>query len=276
MMQDLKTSILNANWIRRGILALSLAASCTVSAHADRSNERAAVALATAKAVVARYEHVNDVERLARAEATIERAWDDLSYYHGSDPTISPSLAIIRARAATKNGGKTRIIEAWDTALRLQPATMQPRQWLSLNVAAAHATASVGEAILSSRYFAAARNFAFLADREAFALQLRLRIQELVALGGQLPWRNMRDKILDMRRFSEGFTIWNNPRLEALLSEAELRIQYEPESDAKRLELSNLKAQILLAEKGMSEGVRPRYIDRIRSFYYSIEDRYAL
>lgn len=275
-MQGICATNQNVRRLTRYVFALLAMSVTTVSGHADQAGERAAVALATAKAVVARYEYVNDVERLARAEATIERAWDDLAYYHGSDPSISPSLAVIRARAATKNGGKKRVVEAWDTALRLQPATMQPRQWLSLNVAAAHATASVGEAILSSRYFAAARNFAFIADRDAFALQLRLRIQELVAIGGQLPWRNMRDKILDMRRFSKGFTIWNNPRLEALLSEAELRIQYEPETDEKRLELSNLKAKILLAEKGMSESVRPQYIDRIRAFYYAVEDLYAL
>lgn len=260
----------------RSIGVVLLAAAFSFPSFANAKEKRAAAALARAQNIVAQFQTTNDLDILSRSESAIEYAWDDLAYYHRNGTSITPALALIRAKATSKSKSRARIVEAWNTALRLQPENTPSAKWLSMNVAAGHATASVGETKLSSRYFAAARNYAFRLDRDSIALQLRLRIQELTVNGGKLPWRQMNDKILDMRRYSEGFTIWNEPRLEALLSEGELRIAHEPETDEKRLQLSNIKAHVKLAEKGLSENMRPRYINRIRAFYYALEDGYAL
>ena len=122
----------------------------------------------------------------------------------------------------------------------------------------------------------AARTYAFAQDRDTKMLQLQLRIQELRALGGQMEWRPLRDSLLDMRTFSEGFSMWTIPRLDALVSEAELRFELQPEGDEKRTELSDLKSKIELMMKGMGNRLTPQFVNRVRSFYYTIEDAYNL
>ncbi len=243
--------------------------------HADQQ-ERATAAFKYATAIVKQYGNTNDEQTLFNADRIIERAWLDLRYYYGTESELARDLALIRARSATSRADKRRVTKAWQTALRLQPRNLPRARRLALNIQAANATARVGDVRASSQYFAAARTYAFSPDRSTKILQLELRIQELRALGGQMEWRRLRDNLLDMRLFSEGFSLWTIPRLNALVSEAELRLTLQPEGEEKRNALSDLKTKIQLMMKGMGQLLTPTYVNRVRDFYYAIEDGYDL
>lgn len=70
--------------------------------------------------------------------------------------------------------------------------------------------------------------------------------------------------------------MWTLPRLDALLSETEIRVLYEPEVDEKRVNLADLQSKIELMMKGMGHTLSPTYVDRVRELYYSLEDKYKL
>lgn len=238
--------------------------------------ERATAAFKYASAVVKQYNNTNDEQTLFNADRIIERAWLDLKYYYGIESELARDLALIRAKSATSRADKRRVTRAWQIALKLQPGNLPIARRLTLNIQAANATARVGDVTASSQYFAAARTYAFSPDRSTKVLQLNLRIQELRALGEQMEWRRLRDNLLDMRLFSEGFSLWTIPRLEALVSEAELRLALQPEGEEKRNALSDLKTKIQLMMKGMGQLLAPTYVNRVRNFYYAIEDGYDL
>ncbi|WP_262695131.1 hypothetical protein [Kordiimonas aquimaris] len=244
-------------------------------AHADRQKQ-AQKAFTDAQYIVTHYRDTLDNEKLFEADRLIESAWRDLKHFYGTTTALSSDLALIRARSASSRKDKARVTEAWQTALSLQPANLPAARRLSLNIAAANATGTAGDVQSSTRYFAAARTYAFSRDKDAKELQLRLRLQELKLVGASFPWRKLNDNLLDMRNFSEGFAMWTLPRLDALLGEAELRLSLEPEKDHKRNNLADLKAKIILLTKGMEGNIPPNYIERVRNFYYAIEDYYDL
>lgn len=244
-------------------------------AQADRQKE-AQKAFNNAQYVITQYRDTHDDKKLFKADRLIEKVWRDLKHYYGTTTELSPDLALIRARSASSRKDKERVTEAWETALSLQPADLPLARRLSLNIAAANATGSSGDVQSSTQYFAAARTYAFSRDKNAKELQLRLRLQELKLVGASFPWRRLNDSLLDMRNFSEGFAMWTLPRLEALLGEAELRLSLEPEAENKRINLAELKAKIILLTKGMDGNIPPQYIERVRNFYYAIEDNYDL
>lgn len=242
---------------------------------ADRQ-ERAQKAFLQAQAVVAEYRNTIDEKTLFEADRVIESSWRNLMYYYGTSTALSPDLALIRARSASSRRDRGRVSDAWETALKLQPTTLSPTTRLTLNIAAATATGIAGDVQASTRYFAAARTYAFAHDKRAKEIQLELRIQELKLIGAELSWRKLNDSLHDMRNFSEGFAMWTLPRLDALLGEAELRLALEPEVDGKRQNLADLKAKIVLLTKGMEGNIPPEYIERVRNYYYAIEDYYDL
>lgn len=237
---------------------------------------RADAALQHASRVTIAYRQVNNSKKLFEADRIVEKAFRDLVYYYGVKSDLARDLALIRAKTASSRQDKSRVAEAWGLALELQPTDLTNDKRLALNLLAAEATAVVGEVNLSSQYFAAARSYAFANDRHAKILQLQLRIQELRSLGQQLPWRRLRDSLIDMQHFSEGFAMWTMPRLDALVSEAEIRLSYQPEIEAKRKSLAGLKSKIELMTKGMGNTIMPAQIDRVRELYYALEDRYQL
>ncbi len=242
---------------------------------ADRQ-ERAFAALQYATQITKQYAGTSDVEKLFDGDRAIEKAFSDLVHYYGTSNVVARDLALIRAKSATSRKDKSRVAEAWQLALKLQPINLPASRRLTLNIAAANATAKVGDYRASTQYFAAARTYAFSKDRDTKSLQLRLRIQELRSLGQQMTWRHLRDNLMDMRRFSEGFSMWTLPRLDALLSETEIRVLYEPEVDEKRVNLADLQSKIELMMKGMGHTLSPTYVDRVRELYYSLEDKYKL
>ncbi len=238
--------------------------------------ERAFAALQYAAHITKQYADTSDTKKLFDGDRVIERAFSDLVYYYGTDNVLARDLALIRAKSATSRKDKSRVTEAWQLALELQPVNLPASRRLTLNIAAANATARVGDYRASTQYFAAARTYAFSKDRDTKSLQLRLRIQELRSLGQQMTWRRLRDNLLDMRRYSEGFSMWTVPRLDALLSETEIRVLYEPEVDEKRVNLADLRSKIDLMMKGMGHTLSPVYVNRVRELYYSLEDNYQL
>ncbi len=259
------------------VMAVFLGASLTIapSALADRQ-EQATAAYNYAQAVIKQYRSTNDDQTLFNADRIIERAWRELTFFYGLDNELARDLSLIRAKSATSRRDKSRVTGAWQTVLKLQPKNLPQARRMALNIQAANATARVGDIRSSRQYFAAARTYAFSPDRDTKQLQLQLRIQELKALGAQMEWRRLRDNLLDMRIFSEGFSLWTIPRLEALVSEAEIRYSLEPESEEKRSNLRDLKTKIELMMKGMGHILTPRYVNRVRDFYYAIEDSYDL
>jgi len=250
-----------------------LCSSLTVSA--DRQ-DRAEAAFQYASRITNAYQQINDNKKLFNADRSVETAFRELVYYYGTNNDLARDLALIRAKTATSRKDKSRVASAWNLALELQPSDLAEEKRLTLNIMAANATASVGDVKASTQYFAAARSYAFAKDRDARALQLQLRIQELRSLGQQITWRRLRDNLSDMRHFSEGFAMWTIPRLDALVSEAEIRFLYQPETQEKRTDLADLKSKIELMVKGMGHSLMPAHIDRVRTLYYSLEDNYQL
>lgn len=247
----------------------------SISVSADRQ-ERAATALEYASYITKQYGDTSDSKKLFDADRIIEKAFSDLVHFHGTNNDLARDLALIRAKSATSRNDKSRVAEAWQLALNLQPNNLSTSRRLTLNIQAANATAKIGDIRASTQYFAAARTYAFSKDRNTKALQLQLRIQELRSLGQQMTWRRLRDNLLDMRRFSEGFSMWSLPRLDALISETELRVLYEPEIEEKRVNLADLRSKIELMMKGMGHTLSPPNVDRVRTLYYALEDNYNL
>ena len=245
------------------------------SVMADRQ-ERAAAALEYASRITLEYGSSNDNKKLFNADRIIEKAFTDLIYYHGSGNDLARDLALIRAKSATSRNDKSRVAQAWQLALQLQPTNLPAARRLSLNIQAANATAKIGDLRASTQYFSAARTYAFSKDRDTKSLQLQLRLQELRVLGQQMDWRRLRDNLLDMRRFSEGFSMWTLPRLDALISETEIRILYQPEHNEKRIDLADLRSKIELMIKGMGNALQPSQVNRVRNLYYTLEDNYQL
>lgn len=246
-----------------------------VPANADRV-ERGKEAYRYAEQVIETYGGTSDPAALARGDGNIERAWRELTFYYGMDNALAANLALIRARAATSRRDKRRVAKAWQTALELQPRDLPRTRRLALTIQAANATGAIGDVEASSRHFAAARSYAFDPNKRDKLLELQLRMRELRLLGGEMEWRRLRDNLLDLRKFSEGFNMWSMARLDALLGEAEIRLMYEPEIEEKRTDLADLKAKIELAMKGLEGTVPSTYVDRVRTFYYTVEDNYDL
>lgn len=246
------------------------------AAHADRKEREAAAAANRARAVLTQFKNTSDEETLFNADRVIERAWREFIHFYGMENSLGRDLALLRARSASTRKESGRVAKAWETAIKLQPANLPIERRMTLSIQAANATAASGELSQARQYFSAARTYAFAQDRDTKMLQLQLRIQELKVLGPQMDWRPLRDSLLDMRIFSEGFSMWTVPRLDALVSEAELRIDLQPESDEKRADLGELKSKIELMMKGMSNVLTPEFVNRVRSFYYTIEDNYEL
>lgn len=263
--------------MRFGLIAMLLLTGLLVGgpASADRV-ERAKEAYRYAAQVVETFKGSNDLAAIGAADRNIERAWRELTYYYGLDNALVGDLALIRARAATVRRDKGRIAEAWQAALELQPRNMPRNRRLALTIQAANATGEIGDVEAASRHFSAARTYAFDPNKRDKLLELQLRLREMRLLGGEMEWRRLRDNLLDLRRFSEGFNMWSVARLDALLGEAEIRLMYEPEIEEKRNDLADLKAKIVLVMKGLEDSVPPTYVDRVRTFYYTIEDNYDL
>ena len=257
------------------IICLMMSCAAFAPVHADRQ-ERAQKAFKNAQCIVAQYGNTLDEKELFEADRLIESTWRDLVYYYGTKTVISPQLALIRARSASSRNDSSRVAGAWKMALGLQPLDLPVATRLTLNIAAANATGKAGNIQAATRYFAAARTYAFSQDKEAKVLQLRLRLQELKLIGAEFSWRKLNDSLHDMRNFSEGFAMWTLPRLDALLGEAELRLSLQPEHAEKRENLADLKAKIILLTKGMDGNLPADYVERVRNFYYTIEDNYAL
>lgn len=255
------------------VFAAMLVLACGAQAATDE--ERAALAWQNAEAVVAEFAYVQDEEILRKRYRDIEKVWQDVTRYHQDVSVFVPQFSLIRARAAAAAHDKRRVVGLWQEAIAANQA-IAPASVMGLNVEAAHAAASVGEYEVSAQYFAAARAYAFIRGDQQEITRLQLRVQELQVLGSSMNWRDLNDALFDLRDYSQTFPMWTLPRLEALLSEAEIRLNVQPETEEKRAELSELKAQIILMQKGISRDLPATFTSRIRTFFYALEDNYNL
>lgn len=261
--------------IRQITLIIAAALMLSGVSYAADDEERAAIAWQNAEAVVAEFAYVQDEETLRRRYRDIERVWQDLNRYHQDVAVFTPQFSLIRARAASAAHDKGRAVSLWQEAISANQA-VGPAMIMSLNIEAAHGVAAVGAYDMSAQFFAAARAYAFIRGEQQESTRLQIRVQELQVLGANMNWRDLNDALLDLRDYSATFPMWTLPRLEALLSEAEIRLNVEPESKEKRAELSELKAQIVLMQKGINRDLPATFISRIRSLFYALEDNYQL
>ena len=262
--------------IRLTALAIAVSVIFSVHAFAATDEEKAEIALHNAEAVVAEFAYVQDERVLKDRYRDIDRVWQELTRYHEDVSALRPQFSLILARAATAAHDRRRVVPLWAEAITLNAAQM-PGGLMGLNIEAAHAAASVGEYEQAAQFFAAARAYAFTRGDQQDATRLQLRVQELQVLGAHMQWRDLNDALLDLREYSQSFPMWTLPRLEAILSEAEVRLEVQPEGREKRAELSELKAQIILMQKGMGRDYLPAsFIGRIRTLFYALEDNYKL
>lgn len=261
--------------IRRISLTLIAMFLLTAQSNGASDEERAAEALQSAQAMVAEFANERDEETLERLDSSIERIWQQLLKYHGVGNVLVPQLALLRARSASAKRDRYRVVPAWQQAIQSN-SSVSPAYVLGLNIEAAHAAAAVGENEESARFFAAARAYAFVRGGQSESARLHMRVTELRVLGGSMPWRDLKDALTDLRDFSATFPMWTLPRLEALLSEGEIRLDNQPEGKDKRSALSTLKAEILLMQKGMNLNLPASFTSRIRALFYALEDNYDL
>ncbi|TNE65878.1 MAG: hypothetical protein EP335_04760 [Alphaproteobacteria bacterium] len=262
--------------VRNSVIALFLGVSLAAGANAATDEERAAQALLNASSVVLELQHQSAPEVLAEKDGMIEKVWRDLIQYYGPTHELAPKLSLLRARAATARHDKRRSIEAWKTTMGFLSTQSQPNELLPLYLEAAAAVAAAGDSETAGQYYAAARAYSFVRGDGANVSRLQIRAQELKTIGGDMSWRELRDSLADLREFSEGFPMWTVPRLEALVAEAEIRLDFEPDDKEKREALSKLKADIVLMQKGMNGAAPPGYKERVRTLFYALEDRFKL
>lgn len=217
-----------------------------------------------------------NVKQLKKLEPAVDKAWHDFNQYQEKRHALKDDLALVRARTYTAGGNVEKIVPAWKDAIGNLPLSTETARRVSLYLEAAGAAAYVKDYKTSEQFFAAARIMAISGGENDDKRQLYMRLNELKTIGPGMEWRPLRDSLSDMRKYSEIFSLWSIPRLDALLGEAELRVSLQPAAPEKREDLSQLKAKIMLAEKGMGANIPPHQLSRVRSLYYVLEDHWKL
>lgn len=266
--------------LRHAIASVLLAYFCfsglmqPVAAKSDE--EKKAEIFQAAIQYVTQYGDVRDTNALAKAYPGIEKTWQAFRPLVAADNGMVTQFAFMRARAATAAGAKGRVVEAWRTALKYKKPGTTPQELIGINIEAAHAAASVDDYETAKQFFAAARAYSFVRGEDSGNARLHMRIRELSVIGGSMPWRDLNDALTDLKKFSETFPMWTLPRLEAIVAETEIRLRFQPEGEDKRLDLSRLKAEIVLIVDGLDENLPAGYLTRVRRVYYALEDGYQL
>lgn len=261
--------------VTRIFAAVLIAGLLPAAVSAKTDEEKKAEVGVEAITIIEKLRLVREPDTLAAAYPVIEKNWQRfIPLYGDTNPNVA-EYSLIRARAAAAAKSRKTVVEAWHTALRYLKADT-PQNRLNLNIEAAQAAADIGDFASAEQFFAAARSFAFVRGDDSQRARLFMRIRELSVLGGSMTWRNLKDALYDMRKFSETFPMWTVQRLEAAVAEAELRLRFQPHSRDKRLDLSKLKAEIELIMQGMDGIVPGNYIARVRALNYALEDYYKL
>ncbi|MBV1900732.1 MAG: hypothetical protein KUG56_03565, partial [Kordiimonadaceae bacterium] len=204
-------------------------------------------------------------EDLRKAEGKVEDTWNDLVKYMGVSHPLAKRLSLIRARTLTAAGRDKKIVSAWKDALRRLPKKLPRSRRINLYTEAANAAAVAGDFRAAESFYGVARSLAVMRSRNKEKAQLYMRLHELRSTGVGMEWRPLRDALSDLRKASEHFALWSIPRVDALLGEAEIRVAYQPNMKEKRTDLGELKAQLILAQKGMEEGMPEKQLKRMRS-----------
>jgi len=261
----------------KNFIVMAILFNATVAISAATPEEEKAEALANANALVSQYSGISDPATLQRLDSQIERAWGRFTNFYGTNSQLATNFALLRARSATAAKRKKAVAKSWRMAIKLLPVNTTGTKRLNYFTQAANASVAVKDYRAAEQFFAAARNFAVSRGDSADKARLYLRLQELKTAGEGMEWRRLNDSLLDMRKYSEIFTMWSIPRLDALLGEAEIRLRIQPNRDTEKREmLGDLKAQILLIQKGMNGAVPPTYVERIRTLFYALEDHFDL
>jgi len=249
----------------------------TVGVNADNTLKKSAAALQQASFVLTNYaEGKVGYGELQKASTNIEATWDSFVQYQGVDHPLAQDLSLIHARSVTAAKKKEKIVSAWQIALNKLPFATKSGRKVSLYLEAANAATFAENYKVAENYFSLARSLAVMRSENADKAQLYMRLHELKATGSAMQWRPLRDALSDLRKYSESFALWSLPRLEALLGEAELRVQLQPNEEKKRTDLAELKAQLVLSEKGLGGGIPGKQLTRLRSLYYVLEDHWQL
>ena len=261
----------------RLIAIIAMLGGATMAVTAATPEEKKAAVLNEAQALVSRYGNERDPVQLQQLDNYIERTWNNFVVLYGTKSKLASDFAMLRARSASAAVRKNGVSEAWKQAIKLLSVKTPGSRRLSFYTQAANASSAAKEYRAAEQFFAAARVFAVTRGENTDKARLYLRLQELKTTAEGMEWRRLNDSLLDMRLFSEGFVSWSIPRLDALLGEAEIRLAMQPESDSEKREmLGDLKAKIILVQKGMEGAVPPSHLDRIRTLFYALEDHYKL
>lgn len=260
------------------LLALALT-STSVSAASDEEKlqEKKREVLALSRHLVDQYSGLRDPQLLKRLYYQTDKNWQDYTGLYRTNNDLARDLALLRARAATAARSKRTVAETWQTAIKLLPISTKSYRKLGMYAEAANAASAVGDYRAAEQFYAAARLYANMGDKNKETTQLYLRIQELKNTGEGMDWRRLHDRLLDMRKFSETFAIWSLPRLDALLAESEIRMALQPNGDdEKKAVLGDLKAKIELAQKGLDSSIPTMHLERVRTLYYALEDSFGM
>ncbi|WP_374763900.1 hypothetical protein [Yunchengibacter salinarum] len=202
--------------------------------------------------------------------------------YFDDDSPMAGRLLLLSARAsATSKRDPAETAALWKRAIpRLFPE-LDRQERLALLMQAAIATDHVGASAAANGYFERARALArhIGGDEAGVEAELRVLAGRLMAEGGRMEWRALRDALRDMRKLVEGKPLWTPLSVTADLHEIAIRMRHQPESREKRLMLSRLQQEIIMALKvyhRRGETLPGDLETRRRQIFYELADRYDL
>lgn len=256
---------------------ISIVAGSMSSIAVENDLKKSAATLHQVAFVMANYSRGNATRAdLRKAEGKVEQTWEDFVKYLGATHPLAKQLSLVRARTLTAAGRKKKIVPAWKGALQRLPISLAKARRVNLYTEAANAAAMAGDFNAAESFYGVARSLAVMGSKNKEKAQLYMRLHELKATGVGMQWRPLRDALSDLRKVSEHFVLWSVPRVDAILGEAEIRVALQPNRKEKRTDLGELKAQLILAQKGMDNGMPAQQLKRMRSLFYVLEDHWHL
>lgn len=140
----------------------------------------------------------------------------------------------------------------------------------------AHDAEKKGEIAASLQFLSRALGYvADLGPRSNSAL-LEVKYQELKLQTPALEWRRVEHRLSDLSRLVDGYPLWDSLQLERALSEAELRLSYQPQNAEMYETMGLLKEEMRLITEIMGERFTPDLRVRYREFLYVLEDKLGL
>ncbi len=220
-------------------------------------------------------------EHLKSQARKIENTWLVFAERQGKSHPKAGVFSLLRARALTATRDKSRVVDAWKTTIELHQAYNSPAHMMNLFVEAGDAASSVKNSQAAKSFYQSAQDLSYTQGKRSKETTLQIKAREISLNADTKTWRQLNEELEDLRTYAEQFALWSVPQLDALLTEAFVRFQHQPqrsrqEFTAKRMALSEIQQAISLNQKSIGQDIPPVFKRRIRDLMYLLEDNMNL